>query len=164
MGCFFLPVWMTCTWIAGYCVHSGRTSGNKMRNSIRGDYVISFLLTAHHSFRPLIPAAEHLPDEVALSHSDPLVSASAHGNVTPPLMFTLRFPPLEPCFEMCESSATAFGVLSLAKGWAGGIPQSQPFCAELSFFARSYSPEKQINLKPLEKTPHKVFLLFRCIF
>ena len=87
MGYFFLPVWMTCTWIAGYYVHSGRTSGNEMRTSIREDYVIFFLLTAHHSFRPIIPVAEHLPDDVAPSPSYPLVSASAHRNVMSPVMF-----------------------------------------------------------------------------
>lgn len=45
---------------------------------LRADYVIFFLLTAHHSFCPIIPFAEHLPDAVALFHSYPLVSVSAH--------------------------------------------------------------------------------------
>lgn len=66
-GYFFLPVWMTCTWISGYYVNSGRTPGNKMRNSIREDYVIFFLLNAYHSFRPIIPVTEHLPDDIAVS-------------------------------------------------------------------------------------------------
>lgn len=87
---FLLPVWMTHTRIAGYYVHSGRTSGNKKRNSRREDYVIFFLLAAHHSFHPLIPAAEHLPDDIALSLWYPLVSASwkCHTLVTFRDLFT----------------------------------------------------------------------------
>lgn len=54
MGKFLLPVWMTHTRIAGCYVHSGRTSGNKKRNSTREDDVIFFPLVAHHSFHPLI--------------------------------------------------------------------------------------------------------------
>lgn len=171
MGYFFLPVWMTCTWIAGYYVHSGRTSGKKMRNSIRENYVIFFLLTAHQSFRPIIPVAEHLPDDFALSHSYTLVSASALGNVMPLVMFrglfkfsTVRFPPLEPCFKMCKLSLV-YGDLPTAELEEFlRVSLSVLENAKLSFFSRNYSPGKKINLKALEKKQYKVFSLFGFIF
>lgn len=75
-GNFLLPVWLTQSRFAGCDVLSGRTSGNKERSSTREDYVIFFLLAAHHSFHPLIPAAEPLPEDIAVSLLCPLLSAS----------------------------------------------------------------------------------------
>jgi len=48
-----------------------------MRNSVREDYVIFFLLMAHCGSCPVIPVAGHLLDDIALPRSYPLVSASA---------------------------------------------------------------------------------------
>lgn len=140
------------------------------------DYVIFFFLTAHHSFCPIIPVAKHLPDVAALSHSCWLVSASAHWNVTPhnakrPAytdVSTIRCPHLLPCCKAYKCSIIAFGVLTLADGWAGKIRQSQHFCAgkckaELLCKELSFGGGMHLN-KLLKKRQQNIFFFFRFIF
>lgn len=161
---------MTCTWIAGYYVHSGRTSGNKKRNTMRGLCHL-FLSDCPPQLLPVIPVAKHLPDVSALSHSYWLASASAHWNVTPhnakrPAytdVSTIRCPYLLPCCKAYKCSVIAFGVLTLADGWAGEIHQSQHFCAgkcEAELLCKELSFGEKINLNKLLKKGNKIFSLF----
>lgn len=171
MGYFFLPVWMTCTWIAGYYVHSGRTSGNKMRNSIQEDYIIFFLLTTHHSFLPIIPTAEHFPEEIALSHSYPLVSASVQVILCPLWCSETCSHYLQHCQNLVLTCANAqwllLGHRHLPKAELDeslSVSLSVLKNAKLSLFSRNYSPGKKINVKALENTRHNVFSLSQFIF